>query len=168
MKKLFLLLLLVLLTACGPSLNAIRGEEAYYAAKVAMAQKASSQPIFEMLASDLAKPIVLENVSAIRVFQVPSGTANDNLQQYVQKDHAQPWINAFLQSLGIIAPWAGAAVIVSNVASSMKDLGSIPKSQTITNTNTSVAGTGHSTVVGSGSVVNATATPFVVNPVIVP
>ena len=167
MKKLFLLLLIPLM-ACGPTKNAIKAEEAYYNAKVQMAQRVSSQPIFEMTAADTQQPIVLWNVSALRVFQLPMSSGDDKLTQYIQKDHAQPWINAFLQSLGIIAPWAGVAILTTNVANAFRDVAVQPNSVTTTSTSTSITtrGAGNNAAIG-GNVVTSTATPFIVDPVIV-
>jgi len=180
------------LTGCM-SKNQLLAEQSFYAAKVALAKQQSSQPIFEMVAANAKDPIILQNVSAIRVFQAPSSGGNDGLQQYIQKDYASAWVNAFLQMVGIAAPWAGAAIITSNVAGAFKDVAMQPHS--ITNTNVSASGSSQAmsggmmtntttsyanTVSGTGNVANiggtvnqATATPTVVvveqpPPVIVP
>ena len=164
------------LTGCM-SKNQLLAEQSFYAAKVALAKQQSSQPIFEMVAANAKDPIILQNVSAIRVFQAPSSGGNDGLQQYIQKDYAS----------------AGAAIITSNVAGAFKDVAMQPHS--ITNTNVSASGSSQAmsggmmtntttsyanTVSGTGNVANiggtvnqATATPTVVvveqpPPVIVP
>jgi len=108
MKRLWLLLLLPLM-GCMTA-NQLAAEKAFYEAKIAMNKAVQAQPVFEMLASDLRQPIVLWNVSAIRVFQTPSGL-NDTLHQYVQRDYAQPWLNL----LGAGLPWLGAWGIVRAV-----------------------------------------------------
>ena len=152
MKKLFLLLLLIPLVACGPTKNALIAEQSYYQAKVDMARKASAMPLMEILAGDKEKPMVFYNVASIRVYQPPQGGMSDGLTQYQQRDYSTPWIQAFLQSLGILAPWAGAAVIVGQVAGHVA--GPV--------TNTNVTASGGSQAMTGGVMSNATSVPTVV------
>lgn len=158
MKKWLIPILIIslLLSGCGPSLNQLRGEEAYYAARVAMTKQAASTVLFEMTASDTTKPIVFQNVASFKVF-APPVNSNENLAQYTHRDTATPWIQAFLQSLGILAPWAGAAVIVGQIAGGV--------SGPVTNTNVNASGS--SQAMTGGTMSNATSVPTVVNPVIV-
>jgi hypothetical protein len=124
MKKYLLCLLIVslFLGGCGPSLNQLKGEEAYYAARVAMNKQAASTLLFEMTAGDTTKPIVLENVASFKVFAPPVSNSADNMTQYTHQNYAAPWLNMFTQTLGMAAPWIGAAVIANSVASNFKDV----------------------------------------------
>jgi hypothetical protein len=160
MRRCLLIIMCILiatlsLTGCMTK-NQLLAEQSFYASKVALAKQQSSQPIFEMVAANAKDPIILQNVSAIRVFQAPSSGGNDGLQQYIQKDYASTWVNAFLQMVGIAAPWAGAAIITSNVASAFKDVAMQPKSVTTTNTNTNVSASGSSQAMSGGVMTNTT------------
>lgn len=108
--------LAAILIGCGPTANQLAGEKAFYEAKVALSKQASSQPVFEMTSGDPAKPIVLENVSAIRVFQLPAQAGGDALRQYEQKDYAQKWVQLIGTSVSVAAPWLGAWGIVHEVS----------------------------------------------------
>jgi hypothetical protein len=108
--------MLALLFSCGPSANQLAGEKAFYEAKVALSKAATSQPVFEMVSGDPTKPIVLENVSAIRVFQLPAQAAGDDLKQYEQKDYAAKWVGLIGTSISVAAPWLGAWGIVHEIS----------------------------------------------------
>jgi len=120
------------------SANQLAAEKAFYEAKVAMTRQAQAQPIFEILASDLKQPIILQNVSAIRVFQVPAGGSNDEFRQYIQKDYAQPYLTLTGQLLSIGLPWFGAYKMVEAVAR-------IPRTNT---TSITTMGDGNKTAIG--------------------
>lgn len=143
MKKLLSIVLLFLLTSCGPSQTQLIGEQEYYKAKVALAKQMTSQPIFEMTSGDPSKPIVLENVSAIRVFQFPAQAASDDLKQYQHHDYAQKWVGLIGTTVGVAAPWLGAWGIVHEVS---KIAG--PS----TTYNQSVTGTGNSATTRTSSI----------------
>ena len=137
------------LIGCGPTKNALIAEQAYYRAmkEIALAQK----PMVDIEIADPTKPV---NVKRI-VVHAPS---SEQLKQYVQKDYYASVVNAFLQSLGILAPWAGAAVIVGQVAGHVAG--------PVTNVNAS----GGSQAMTGGTMSNATSVPTVVTqpvPVIV-
>ncbi len=114
--KRYLWLLVIFLMACGPSANQLAGEKAFYEAKIALSRQTSSQPVFEMTSGDPTKPIVLENVSAIRVFQLPAQAADDTLKQYEQKDYAQKWVGLIGTTISVAAPWLGAWGIVHEIS----------------------------------------------------
>ena len=163
-----LLMVSLLLASCGPTLNQLKGEEAYYAARVAMSKQAGSAVLFEMTANDITKPIILENVAALRVFTPPASGNNDSLTPYIHRDYVQPWLNV----LGAAVPWLGVWGVSSAIIGGMKDMG--------TTTNMNVNGTGnsgsivgptHNAVSGTGHYVGGTIDTThpaqVVNPVIV-
>jgi len=157
------------------SANQLAAEKAFYEAKIALTKQTQSQPIFEILASDLRQPIILQNVSAIRVFQMPAGGSNERMTQYVQKDYAAPYLQLTGSIIGAALPWFGAFKIVEAVAG-------IPRGG---NTTMNVAGDGNKSVMGdfqfsannnSGAMAmpgtmalinDQTATPTVVDPVVV-
>jgi hypothetical protein len=150
MKKIcsIILILTLALMGCGPTANQLAGEKAFYEAKVALSKAASSQPVFEMVSGDPTKPIVLENVSAIRVFQLPAGNSGESLSQYQQRDYAQPWINLVGTALSVGLPWWGAYKMVGAVA----DV--IPKTG---NTNTiTTTGDGNKTQIAGDLSITAT------------
>ncbi len=113
MKKYLISLLIIslLLSGCGPSLNQLKGEQSYYTARVALSKQATSIVLFEMTASDNTKPIILQNVATFKVFAPPAGN-NENLAQYTHRDYVQPWLNL----MGMAVPWFGAWGIVKAVA----------------------------------------------------
>jgi len=115
MKRLLWIMVLALV-ACGPSANQLAGEKAFYEAKVAMSKAATSQPVFEMVSGDPKQPIVLQNVQAIRVFQLPAQAAGDDLKQYEQKDYAAKWVGLIGTSISVAAPWLGAWGIVHEIS----------------------------------------------------
>lgn len=164
------------LTGCMTA-NQLAGEKAYYEAKVAMSQRATSQPIFEMTAGDPSQPIVLQNVSALRVFQLPAGGGNDNFNQYVQKDYAAPWVSLIGTTLSVAAPWVGVWAVTHEVANIAGSAGTT-YNQTVSGTgNTAQTRTMGDMKVGDitganmvGGLIDQTSTPTVVTqpaPVIV-
>ena len=114
--KRYLWLLVIFLAACGPSQTQLIGEQEYYKAKVALAKQAAAQPVFEMVSGDPTKPIVLENVSAIRVFQVPPNASDGTLKQYQHHDYAAKWVNLIGTAASVAAPWLGAWGIVHEIS----------------------------------------------------
>ena len=118
------------LIGCGPSQAQVTAEQSFYASKVMMAKQASSQPIFEMTASDSKQPIVLQNVSALRVFQASSSSGNDGLTQYVHRDYAAPWVQLLGTTMSVALPWFGAYKMVEAISNV------IPKTGNSTNINT--------------------------------
>lgn len=161
----------VTLTGCMTA-NQLAAEQSYYAAKLAMAKQTASQPIFEMIAANNAKPMVLDNVAALRVFHVASGNGSDILNQYVQKDYVQPWLNLLLG----IAPWAGVWAVTHEVAGIIGQAAGTTYNQSVTGTGntatTKVAGTVMNDATSIPTVVYQPPAelipPVVVNPVIVP
>ena len=154
MKRLLWLLLLIPLMGCMTA-NQLEAEKSFYQMLTAKQAQAST-PIFEMIASDSAKPMVLQNVAKVTVFAPPANTTQ-NLQQYVQKDYAQPWLNLFGSVASVAVPWIGAASIVN----SMKDMGSV----TNVTGNANKVGATNSNVVGAGNYtghIDQTSTPTVV------
>jgi hypothetical protein len=121
MRKLLWLLLLIPLTGCMTG-NQLKAEQSYYEAMVKMQEQRAAQPLFQLIAADKDKPIIMQNVASFTVFAPPQGENGPRLQQYTQTNYALPWINLFTQTVGIAAPWVGAAVIATNVASSFKDV----------------------------------------------
>ena len=147
MKRLLWIMALVLI-GCGPTANQLAGEKAFYEAKIALSKAASSQPVFEMVSGDPGKPIVLENVSAIRVFQLPAAGGNDSLQQYQQRDFTEPWLRVIQTAVGTAAPWIGAWGIVHEVGKA---------AVATTSYSTNIGGTGNSaTTTAIGSMGNIT------------
>ena len=112
----YLWLFIIFLVACGPSQTQLVGEQEYYKAKVALAKQMIAQPVFEMVSGDPTRPIVLENVSAIRVFQLPSQAADDTLKQYQHHDYAAKWVGLIGTSISVAAPWLGAWGIVHEIS----------------------------------------------------
>ncbi len=165
MKRLIIIfpLILSLLSGCGPTLNQLKGEEAYYAARVAMSKQADSVVLFEMTAKNANKPIVLENVAAIKVFAPPINTNGDSLMPYPHKDYVQPWLNV----LSMAVPWLGAWGIVNSTASAMKEMGNSTHMTIAGEGNTgTIAGPVNNTLTGTGhvagGVVDQTHTPTIV------
>jgi hypothetical protein len=146
-----------LLLGCGPSANQLAGEKAFYEAKVSLSKAASSQPVFEMVSGDPGKPIVLENVSAIRVFQLPAGNSGENLSQYQQRDYAQPWINLVGTTMSVGLPWWGAYKMVGAVADVVGKTGNVTNTGNTTTT-TSIATTGNNNKTQIAGDMNLTAT----------
>ena len=147
MRRLLWIMALVLI-GCGPTANQLAGEKAFYEAKIALSKAVSSQPVFEMVSGDPGKPIVLENVSAIRVFQLPATVGGDNLLQYQQRDYTEPWLRVIQTAVGTAAPWIGAWGIVHEVG---KAAGAT------TSYSTNIGGTGNSaTTTAIGSMGNIT------------
>ena len=177
MKRLIIIfpLILSLLSGCGPTLNQLKGEEAYYAARVAMSKQADSVVLFEMTAKNANKPIVLENVAAIKVFAPPINTNGDSLMPYPHKDYVQPWLNV----LSMAVPWLGAWGIVSSTANAMKEMGTSTTMNISGDGNTShIAGPVNNTLTGTGHVAGGIVDQthpaqvvippvYIVNPVIV-
>jgi len=147
----------VSLIGCGPTANQLAGERAFYEAKVSLSRQTSSQPIFEMTAGDPNQPIVLQNVSAIRVFQLPANAANDGLSQYAQKDYAQPWLNIVGTALSVGLPWWGAYKMVGAVADVVGKTGNVTNTGNTTTT-TSIATTGNNNKTQIAGDMNLTAT----------
>ena len=139
--------------------NQLEAEKSFYA-MLSAKQAQASTPLFEMVAKDKAKPIILNNVARLTVFAPPSNTTP--LTQYVQKDYAQPWINFFSSVATVAVPWIGAASIVN----SMKDMGSV----TNVTGNANKVGATNSNVYGNGNYtghIDQTSKPTVVNPLVV-
>jgi hypothetical protein len=137
-----------MITGCGPTKNQLLAEQSYYAAKIALSKQVTSQPIFEMTAGDPKQPIVLQNVAALRVFQLPASAGNDGFNQYVQKDYAAPWLNLIGTTLSVVAPWYGAYKMVDAVA------GVIPKVGNTTSITTN--GDGNKTQIAGDLSISAT------------
>lgn len=123
MKKLWISIICFLIAAygislmgCGPSKNQLMAEQSFYDAKVAMSNRMSSQPIFEMTAGDPTQPIVLQNVSALRVFQLPVSGGNDDFRQYQHVDYAAKWVSLIGTTVSVAAPWLGVWGVVHEVA----------------------------------------------------
>jgi hypothetical protein len=130
MKKLLLLILIFpLLTSCMTG-NQLKAEQSYYEAMVSMQKQQAAQPLVQFIASDKDKPMVFQNVASFTVFAPPQSENGPRLQQYVQKDYVAPWLSTFTQIVGMAAPWVGAAVIASNVASNFKDVHTQPGNTT--------------------------------------
>jgi hypothetical protein len=102
----------------------LKAEQSYYEAIVKMQEQKASQPLFQLVASDKDKPIIMQNVQSFTVFAPPQGENGPRLNQYVQKDYVQPWLNV----LGSFAPWLGAWGIAKAVAD-------IPRTNSTVNTN---------------------------------
>ena len=142
----------VTLLGCGPSKNQLAAEQSFYASKVMMLKQLGSSPIFEMTASDPAKPIILENVSALRVFAAPTSGGNDTLTQYVHRDYSGPWINLLSTTIGAALPWLGAWGMVSAVANIVPQTGN-----SSTATNITTRGDGNKTQIAGDMSISATA-----------
>lgn len=140
------------LIGCGPSKNQLAAEQSFYASKVMMTKQSASQPIFEMTAGDPGKPIVLQNVSALRVFQAPSSSGNDALPQYVHRDYAAPWVNLLGSTLGVALPWLGAWGMVSAISNVIPKTGN-----NNTSTNIVTTGDGNKTQVAGNMSITASA-----------
>lgn len=161
MKAILFLLILPIL-ACGPSQAQLQGERDYYQARVAMAAQRAAQPLFELVSSDAAKPIVLNNVAAIRVYQPSQGQVED-FKQYVHQDYAAKWVGLIGQTVGIAAPWLGAWGIVNSI----KDMGATT-TQTISGTgNAAAAHSPYATFAVSPPTVVEQPPPLVVRPEVV-
>jgi hypothetical protein len=116
------LAVIILFTSGCMTRTQLEAEQSYYQAMVSMQKQQAAQPLFQLIASDKDKPMILQNVASFTVFAPPQGENGPRLQQYTQTNYALPWINLFTQTVGIAAPWVGAAVIATNVASSFKDV----------------------------------------------
>lgn len=163
MKKL-LIGVVVILMGCGPTLQQIEGEKAFYSM---LATKAAN-PIVRIKVADPTKPA---NIESIEVY-----SPEQQVAQYSHRDYAQPWLNLSGQVLSIAVPWVAAATIVH----SLKDLTTSNNyTQTLSGTGNSASmrltGNAQSQVTGNsnltaGAGIDQTSTPTVVDqpaPVIV-
>jgi hypothetical protein len=109
------------LMGCGMTKNNLLAEQSYYEAMVKMQEKKESQLLFRMSPIIPGQPIVITN-GTMEIFAPPQGEYGPRLVQYQQKDYVAPWLNFGTSIASIAAPWIGAAVIATNVASSFKDV----------------------------------------------
>lgn len=163
----------VTLMGCGPSKNQLLAEQSFYAAKAAQTKATGSQPIFRMTAGDPTQPIILQNVSALEVFQLPANGGNDDFRQYQHIDYAAKWVNLLGTTVSVAAPWLGVWGVVHEVAG-MAGTGGTTYNQSVTGKgnsaqlrtvgNVTTGDISHSTV---GGVIDQTSQPTVVDPVVV-
>lgn len=158
----------VTLMGCGPSKNQLAAEQSFYNAKIAMSNRMASQPIFEMTAGDPTQPIVLQNVSALRVYQLPSSGGNDDLRQYQHIDYAAKWVNLIGTTVSVAAPWLGVWGVVHEVAGIAGNSGAT-YNQTVSGSSTASIKTMGDMTVGNisgtntvGGIIDQTSTPTVV------
>ena len=163
MKKLLWLLLLIPFMGCMTD-NALKAELGYY--QMLSAKQVQTSPLVRLDVADPTKPI---NLKTIEVFAPPS---NMPMNQYVQKDYVQPWLNV----IGMAVPWLGVYGVSSAIVSGMKDMGGTTTN--ITGNSNKVSGPTNSNVYGSGNYtghIDQTSTPtivtqpapIIVNPVVV-
>jgi hypothetical protein len=121
------LLLVMLLPGCMTT-NALEAEKAYYAMQTAaiyQQRSAAAQPLFEMASHDSSKPIVLENVAYIRVFQPVTESAQVQPAQYRQTDYMAPWAGLLNNALGMAIPFWGAYKMIGAATKSAGDAYSV-------------------------------------------
>lgn len=140
------------LIGCGPSKNQLAAEQSFYASKVMISKQAGSSPIFEMTAADTTKPIILQNVSALRVFQIAQSGGSDTLPQYAHRDYSAPWVNLLGTTLGVALPWLGAWGMVSAISNVIPKTGN-----NNTSTNIVTTGDGNKTQVAGNMSITASA-----------
>lgn len=102
MKKL-LLLIIMFMVGCGPSLQQLEGEKAFYA----MLQSKVNNPMVKI---KIADPTLPANIESIEVW-----SPEKNIAQYQHVNYAAPWISLVQSALSIGMPWLGAALIVGQV-----------------------------------------------------
>jgi hypothetical protein len=174
MKRLILIVMATfILAGCGPSALQIQAEIAYYEAVATIQKNQAAQPVFKMVATDATKPIVIENVATIEVYQQRLDT--QPIAQYQQKDYSAPaW--QFLGTLVSVAtPWIGVGVLAHefrNMATGTAYNYNNNVSQGATgnfrvqgNTTSTSSGAGASSATG---MTDATSTPTVVHADVVP
>ncbi len=127
MSKFYILLmfLIFILSGCMTT-NQLEAEKSYYqlqAMKIQAQNNQNSQPLFELVSHDSSKPIIMENVAAIRVFQPPTqNTSNStNFQQYRHQDYVTPWTNLLGRTISLAVPAFAAYKTIDSLA---KNVGS--------------------------------------------
>jgi len=115
----YLLILFLLLPGCITT-NQLEAERAYYQMQTAVIQQHEAQPLWEMKSQDPSKPIVLENVAYIRVFQ-PSTQQQNRPAQYQQTNYVAPWVGLLGNALSVAIPVWGAVKIVDTLAKNAGD-----------------------------------------------
>jgi nucleoside-specific outer membrane channel protein Tsx len=134
--------------------NQLAAEKMYYESKAAMTNQKNAAPLFQIVAQDKDKPIIMQNVASLTVFAPPSG--NDNQWgQYQHRDFTPNWIAPLMNAVAPLGILYGGSLLLKATNSS-----------TTTSTYNNVTGSSNSTTLG-GTISNATATPTVVNPVVV-
>jgi hypothetical protein len=116
MKRLIWIILIPFLFACGPSLHQVEAEKAYYQAKVEIAKKNATSPLFMLEPADPSTPMGFLNVGRLTVFAPSVASVDDGMKQYVQKDYSEGWLRILQTAVSVGLPWLGAASIVHDVA----------------------------------------------------
>ena len=118
MKKILCAIIVsaLVLVSCGPSLHQVEAEKAFYAAKVEIAKKQATSPLFMLEPADPSTPMGFLNVGRLTVFAPPAVSGGDDLKQYQQRDYSEPWLRILQTAVSVGLPWLGAASIVHDVA----------------------------------------------------
>ena len=119
MKKLILLISIIILSGCMTH-NQLEAEKAFYqmqAASMRSQQQAAAQPLWEMKSQQEGKPIVLENVDYIRVYQpVQQSQQQQQIVQYGQQDYVSPWTNLLGKAISIAVPAYAAYKVIDTLS----------------------------------------------------
>ncbi len=102
------LMFLLLTIGCGPSLQQVQGELAYYE----YLKTQTPTPLVRLKIADPTKPV---NLESLEVYLPNQGQA----QQYQHKDYAAPWIGVANNVLSVGLPWLGVGYLVHE----MRDMG---------------------------------------------
>lgn len=157
----------------------LEAELAFYKlqeAQIQHKQQQDAKPLFELVAADGSKDIVLQNVSALRVYQptgLSEGSNKPTLHQYAQRDYAAPWVGLAGSALQLAIPAFAAYKTIDSVArnagTTITNAGA--GSVTTGGTGTNLSGTGAWLGDDSSTTTDSTHTPTIVEqpaPIIVP
>ena len=119
MKKIIILFMVVMLSGCMTH-NQLEAEKAFYqmqTASIRSQQQAAAQPLWEMKSQQEGKPIVLENVDYIRVYQpIQQSQQQQQMVQYRQQDYVSPWTNLLGKAISLAIPAYAAYKIIDTVS----------------------------------------------------
>jgi hypothetical protein len=160
MRKLFIILCVLVLSGCMTD-NQLKESQAFYEAKVAIAQARQSQLFYRMTPAVPGKPIIIDNAN-VELFAPPQGN-DSNFAQFQHRDFTPSYVNTGLQALMPLSVLYGGSLLLKEGGHG-------------TSYNQSVSGTGNKASWAGGNVLDSTSVPtivtqpapIIVDPVIVP
>ncbi|MFW6219389.1 MAG: hypothetical protein ACOC33_00845 [bacterium] len=118
MKNVFFIIIILVLPLSGCiTTNQLEAEKSYYQLQAMKIKEQQNQPLFELESHDSSKPIIMENVAAIRVFQPSNNSqSHTNFQQYRHRDYISPWTNLLGKAISIGVPAFAAYKTIDSLA----------------------------------------------------